>query len=178
MSETVRKVTYGAACSLDLYIARHDDGVDWLLWSDDVSALVEEFWKTIDTVLVGRKTWEVGVKQGMKGAYPGMRTVLFSRTVDPATVPELEVVAENAGDFVRALKQQDGKGICVMGGGDLARTLFEEDLIDEVGMNLHPILLGSGIPLFQPLTREISLELIEQRPLQHGCVNLLYRVKR
>jgi dihydrofolate reductase len=64
-----------------------------------------------------------------------------------------------------------------MGGGELARALFEADLIDEVGFNIHPVLLGSGIPAFHPLSRQINLELVMSRTLKNGCVLVTYRVK-
>ena len=64
-----------------------------------------------------------------------------------------------------------------MGGGDFAKTLFEADLIDEVGFNLHPVLLGSGIPIFHEMKRQIDLELIECTPFKNGCVLVRYRVK-
>jgi dihydrofolate reductase len=87
------------------------------------------------------------------------------------------VVRDDAAGFVRNLKVQDGKDICLMGGGDLARSLFEAGLIDEIGFNIHPVLLGSGIPLFHPMTRQIDLELKECRPFKNGCVYVTYRVK-
>jgi dihydrofolate reductase len=65
-----------------------------------------------------------------------------------------------------------------MGGGELARSLFEADLIDEIGFNIHPVLLGSGIPLFHPMSHQIDLELQECRPFKNGCVYVTYRVKR
>jgi dihydrofolate reductase len=64
-----------------------------------------------------------------------------------------------------------------MGGGEFAKTLFEGDLIDEVGFNIHPVLLGSGIPLFHEMNHQIDLELIECKPLKNGCVVVTYRVK-
>ena len=64
-----------------------------------------------------------------------------------------------------------------MGGGDFAKTLFEADLIDEIGFNIHPVLLGSGIPLFHEMNRQINLELLECRPFKNGCVSVIYRVK-
>jgi dihydrofolate reductase len=75
------------------------------------------------------------------------------------------------------LKEQDGKDICLMGGGELARSLFEAGLIDEIGFNVHPVLLGSGIPLFHPMSRQIDLELLECKPFPNGCVLVRYRVK-
>jgi dihydrofolate reductase len=69
------------------------------------------------------------------------------------------------------------KDICLMGGGELARPLYEAGLIDEVGFNIHPVLLGSGIPLFHPVGRQIGLELLECKPFKNGCVLIRYRVK-
>ena len=107
-----------------------------------------------------------------------MKTYVFSRSLDPASVKGAEVVSENAGEFVRALKAQEGKDICVMGGGELANSLLEAGVIDEIGFNIHPVLLGSGVPLFHRLSRQIDLELIECRPFKNGCVYVLYRVKQ
>ncbi len=172
----VRKVTFGGANSLDNYLARSDHAVDWLLWSDEAAAVMADYWKTIDTVLMGRKTYEVAVRNGQAGGYPGVKTFVFSRTLQevPAGVT---LVRDDAADFVRGLKGQGGRDICLMGGGELARSLFEAGLIDEIGFNIHPVLLGSGIPLFHPLSRQIDLELQECRSFKNGCVYLTYRVK-
>jgi dihydrofolate reductase len=173
----MRTVTYGAACSLDHYIARPDGAVDWLHWSDGVGAIMAEFWKGVDTMLMGRKTYEVSLAMGSAGGDPKVKGYVFSRTMTESPAG-MELVSSDAGEFVRELKQREGKGICVMGGGELAASLFEADVIDEVGVNLHPLLLGTGIPLFPPMARQVDLELIENRPLDGGCTYLLYRVKR
>ncbi|HSU17700.1 dihydrofolate reductase family protein [Longimicrobium sp.] len=174
----MRTVTYGAACSLDHFIARDDGAVDWLRWSDDVSAIMSAYWATVDTVLMGRKTYEAAVANGSAGSSPGVKGYVFSRTMTVRPLGGVELVTGDAAPFVRELKSLPGKGICVMGGGDLARSLFEADLIDEVGANVHPVLLGSGIPLFRPFGRQLDLELLENRAIGGGCVYLLYRVKR
>ena len=77
---------------------------------------------------------------------------------------------------MRRLKGEGGTDIVVMGGGELARPLFEADLIDRVGLNIHPVLLGTGVPVFHPMTRDIRLELEECRPFKNGCVFVSYRV--
>jgi dihydrofolate reductase len=64
-----------------------------------------------------------------------------------------------------------------MGGGALARPLFEAGLIDEIGFNIHPVLLGAGIPLFHPMQRQINLALLDCRPFKNGCVYVRYRVE-
>jgi len=78
---------------------------------------------------------------------------------------------------VKRLKKTKGKGICVMGGGNLARSLFEAGLINEVGFNVHPVLLGSGIPLFHEMKKQIDLELIDSKRFKNGCVCVSYRVR-
>ena len=176
----MRTVTYGGACSLDGFIAGPNESIDWLVWSDDVAQIVGEFWKSIDTLIMGRKTWEFAQRAGGGGGgdprMEGISSYVFSRTLDKIDAPGVTLVSRDAADFVRGLKKAKGKGICVFGGGDFARTLFEADLIDEVGFNVHPVLLGSGTPGLLAGHR-VNLELTECRPLQKGCVNLRYRVK-
>ena len=171
----MRSVTFGVANSLDNFIARGNHAVDWLHYSDDVNNIIAEFWKTIDTVIMGRKTYEAAVAQGM-GAYPGVKNYVVSRSLKPPTTAQFEVVSTDPAEFVRALKQQPGKGICVLGGGELARQLLEAGVVDEIGLNIQPVLLGSGIPLFYNMPAQVDLELLECRQLQHGCVYLLYRI--
>ncbi len=174
----MRKITFGGANSLDNFIARKDDAVDWLLWCKEVAQIMKDYWKNIDTVLMGRRTYEVATKNG--GGYGGssdVKTYVFSRTLKKKNKKNLTFVSDDAVEVVRRLKAEAGKDICLMGGGVLARSLFEADLIDEIGINVHPVLLGSGIPLFYEMTRQIDLELKECRELSNGCVVLTYAVK-
>jgi len=175
----MRTVTYGAACSLDGFIAPPDGSMDWLHFSHDVQQSIANYWKTIDTMLMGRKTWEVAIANaggGGGGGSGGITTYVFSRTLEKVG-HGAHLVRDDAGEFVRQLKAQPGKGICVMGGGELAQSLFAAGVIDEVGMNVHPILLGSGVPFFRDPGRRISLELAESRVIDGGCVLSMYRVK-
>ena len=87
-------------------------------------------------------------------------------------------IREDAAEFVRKLKTKDGQDIFVLGGGLFAKSLFEASLIDEVGLNIHPILLGSGTPLFNEMNCQVNLELIECKTFKNGCVAVAYRVKR
>jgi len=174
----MRIVTYGAACSLDGFIAPSDGSMDWLHFSRDVQEFMSTYWASIDTMLMGRKTWEVVVGMGGRsggGGMKGVTTYIFSRTLDRVG-HGAHLVSEDAGDFVRQLKEQPGKGICVMGGGELAQSLFAAGVIDEVGLNVHPILLGSGVPFFRDAGRRISLELAESKVIDGGCVLSTYRV--
>ena len=172
----MRKVIFGGANSLDNFIARKDDTVDWLLWNKEVTKIMEDFWKTLDTVVMGRRTYEVATRMGGAG-YPGVKTYVLSRTIKESSEDGLTFVSEDAASFFRRLKNEQGKDICLMSGGMLAKSLFEADLIDEIRFNIHPVLLGSGIPLFYEMSRQIDLELVKCQELSNGCVVLTYRVK-
>jgi len=181
----MRKVIFGGANSLDNYFARKDNSVDWLMWSDEAAELMKDMWSRFDTMIMGRKTWAAAQEQfseeeleKARSLQSGMKEYVFSRTLPVRQMKGgYEIVNSDPGDFVRELKQQDGKDIMIMGGGDLAKTLFEAGVIDEIGFNIHPVLLGSGIPLFHEMSRQIDLELIECRTFKNGCVYVLYRVK-
>ncbi|MGB8510155.1 MAG: dihydrofolate reductase family protein, partial [Pyrinomonadaceae bacterium] len=153
--------------------------VDWLMWTDETAKVTAAFWKTVDTVLMGRKTYEVGCRmsKGRSNPYHGFKTYVFSRTLAPDADDSIEIVSEDAAAFVGRLKNEAGKDICVMGGGEFARTLFEADLIDEVSFNIHPVLLGAGIPLFHEMTRQIDLQLLDCQTFSNGCVLVTYSVK-
>jgi dihydrofolate reductase len=172
-----RRVTFGLANSVDNKIARSDHSYDWLVWDDEVAKISADFFRTIDAVLMGRKTYEVGREAGAWPSTPGVAYYVLSRTLGPVEDPRVEVVAEDAVAFLRRLREQPGKGICVMGGGELARPLLEAGLIDELALNIQPVILGDGIPLFHPMRSRIDLERLECRPLANGSVYVRYRVK-
>jgi len=174
----MRKITFGGANSLDNFIARTDHSYDWLMWSNEVSAIMSAYWKTIDTILWGRKTYEIAIGQSGPKPHIGMKNYVFSTTLKPEAHPDVTIVSYDATGFVQRLKNEPGKDICLMGGGEIARPFFEAGLIDELGFNIHPILLGSGIPLFHPMGRQINLELLESQTFKNGCVYVRYRVKK
>jgi dihydrofolate reductase len=174
----MRKVIFGGANSLDNYIARADGSFDWIRWSDEAAGQMAAFWKNIDTVLMGRKTFEMALRSGHGGGSPGVATYVFSSTLPERAEGGVTITARDVVEFVRELKPQDGKDIFLMGGGALARPLFEAELIDEIGFSIHPVLLGSGVSLFHPMSRQIDLELLECKPYRNGCVAMSYRVKR
>lgn len=175
----MRKVTFGVGNSLDNYIARADGGYDWLVWSDEIAKVSAAYWKRVDTMLMGRKTYEVALQQGggqaVANPFPHIKTYVLSRTLTKTPDKQVEL-AGDAVKLVRSLKRRRGKEICIMGGGALAHSLFAARLIDEVVVNIHPVLLGSGIPLFHELQRQINLRLLKSKTFRNGCVLLAYRV--
>jgi dihydrofolate reductase len=185
---TIRTITYGGAVSLDGFLAGTDGAIDWLHFSRDVQEVMTSYWKDVDTILMGRKTYEVSVVQNRAAAEkakkndsgktkePTMRTYVFSRTIESIDTPGVELISTDAAEFVLHLKQRPGKQICLMGGGELAQSLFAADLIDQVGLNIHPILLGSGIPTFRDPGHRLRLALTECRTLAGGCILANYKV--
>ncbi len=178
----MRTVTYGGAVSLDGFLAGVDGSLDWLHFSKDVQQVMTDYWKDVDTILMGRKTYAVtaGQKSGKansgKRKEPAMRTYVFSRTLKSINEPGMELVAGDAVEFVRDLKRAPGKGICLMGGGELAQSLLAAGLVDQVGLNIHPILLGSGIPTFRDAGHRVRLRLTDSRMLEGGCILANYKV--
>ncbi len=184
----MRTVTYGGAVSLDGFLAGVDGSIDWLHFSKDVQQVMTDYWKDVDTILMGRKTYEVSVAmrpssakkpakaKSTKRKEPAMRTYVFSRTLKAIDDPGVELVATDAVEFVRELKQRPGKGICLMGGGELAQSLLTAGLVDEIGLNIHPNLLGSGIPTFRDPGHRVKLTLTECRQLDGGCILASYKV--
>ena len=174
----MRKVTFHVATSLDNYIARKDGAIDWILGGEEVFSAMTELWQNVDTVVMGRKTYEPVLKSGTAfPTYPGVKNYVFSRTLKESSDANVEITREDAAEFVRKLKTEEGKDIFVLGGGLFAKSLFEAGLIDEVGLNIHPILLGSGTPLFNEMNYQIDLKLLECKTFKNGCVSVTYRVK-
>lgn len=177
----MRKVHYAVASSLDSLIAREDGGADWIPMDDEIMAEFPKLAEKFDAVLIGRKTYAPvpndDTSPDKSRGWMGMKTYVFSRRMKKRPGKKVEFVSENACEFVRNLKNQPGKDIWLMGGGELASSLFAENLIDEISLAVCPVMLGSGVPLFPGIMKQINLELIECRPYKNGVVSLSYRVK-
>ncbi len=172
----MREVTYGGAVSLDGFLAGVDGAIDWLHFSKDVHQAMAEYWKGVDTILMGRKTWDFAASQG-GGRFGGpMRTIVFSRTLREISDAHVELINVDAANFVRDLKRQPGGEICLMGGGELAQSLLAAGLVDRIRLNVHPILLGSGIPTFRDAGKRVHLKLESCREIEGGCLLAYYEV--
>jgi len=175
----MRKVTYGGAISLDGYLAGPGESIDWLRYSDETAGLIRESFRNVDTMLMGRKTYEFAQRMGGGPPHPGVKAYIFSRTLDRiAERPDYELVREDVANFVRRIKDEDGGDILVMGGSELGTALIEAGLVDEIGFSIQPVLVGGGVPAFRELSHRVEFELVEGRALSKGCVLVKYRVVR
>lgn len=172
----MRKLKYHVASTADGFIAREDGSFDCFRADGDHVHEYLESLKSYDAVLMGRKTYEVGLKMGVTDPYPFLKSYVFSRTMKKSPAERVEIVSEDAAEMVRKLKSESGKDIYLCGGAELAAELFKEALIDEVILKLNPLLLGSGIPLLPAIGKQINLELIDTKVYKSGVVLLSYRV--
>lgn len=178
----MRKVVYALTNSLDNFIARADGGADWILMGDEVMSEFPKLYASFDTVLIGRKTYDHALLQNPEtgretAGFMEMKTYVFSRTMKESPNAGVKIISDNAGGFVRSLKNESGKDIWLMGGGILAASLLKERLVDEIGVAIQPVLLGSGIPLFPDIGMQVDLQLLECKTYKNGIVGLKYRVK-
>lgn len=190
----MRELKYYVACTADRFIAAEDGSFDAFLGEGEhLADLFTELPETVpahlrqtvgvqgrpnrvfDTVLMGRKTYEVGSKAGITSPYPQMKQFVFSRTMSQAPDPAVEIVSADELAVVRRLKQQPGKDIWLCGGGMLAATLFEE--IDELVLKVNPVVLGAGIPLFAGAVPPTPLDLTSIKPYENGFTLVRYRLR-
>jgi len=174
---SLRKVIYGVGISLDGYIARPDGSVDFLFMPSDYS--MSAFFKRIDVAIMGRKTYEVGMKLGGgKISSPGMMCYVFSQTLPSDAPGGVTIVRETPKVFMAAL-QKKGKDIWLMGGGELARAFLRDDLVDELYLGILPVLIGEGIPTFPAGFPQREFALVENRSYSKGMIGLRYeRVRK
>jgi dihydrofolate reductase len=175
----MRRVRYGVGISLDGYIAGPAGELDYLV--SDPTYDQRAFFSAIDTVLMGRKTYEAARKHGA-GGFPGLRAYVFSRTLRAADHPEVTVVASDAAAVVAALRSEaEGKDIWLAGGGALLASLLAAGVVDTVEVGISPVLLGQpGVPLLAPappLPVPVRLELTRSQAYPSGLLIAEYAVR-
>ncbi|WP_441245081.1 dihydrofolate reductase family protein [Kitasatospora sp. McL0602] len=189
----MRKLTYFVGVSIDGYIAAPDGTfgfIDAHVTEDYIPYLAGEFPDALpaparaafgvaetpnthfDTVLMGRGTYGPGLAVGLTNPYPHLRQIVLSRTLPTSPDPAVEVTAEDPVTLVRKLKQEDGLGIWLCGGGGLAGQLLPE--IDELIIKQYPVVAGAGIPLFRADFAPHTFELTGSRVFEGGNVVLTY----
>lgn len=174
----MRNLKYYVACSVDGFIA-HEDG-SWngfLPDGDHVTDYLDSL-KNFDAVLMGRKTYEIGLKEGKTDPYPTMDSYVFSRSLKEILDENVTLVTENTAEVVKNLKNRPGKDIYLCGGAELASILFAENLIDEIILKVNPFLMGTGIPLFSGTVDQTQLNLIDTKKYENGVLKLCYKVHR
>jgi len=173
-----RKLVLYIAQSLDGYIATKDDSLEWLFHVEgEGDNGYSDFYETVDTILIGNRTYD-WIMDYEKGNFPykGKECYVFSRTSKENT----EYVQFVQGDilpFVNNLKDQSGKKIWMVGGGNLLHSFLEKNLVDELIVTIAPTVIGDGIPLFKAGDYKLNLDLKGTRTFNQ-FVELQYEVKK
>jgi len=185
-----RKLVYYVACTVDGFIARDDGSFDWALADGEhFPELVARFPETLstqwrqalgvhasahrfDTVLMGRRTYEVGLKEGMTSPYAHLHQFVVSGSLPEAPDSAVQVHRGSPLELVRQLKAQTAKDIWLCGGGMLAAGVFSE--IDELILKINPVLIGSGVPLFAGTGGTRPARLVEHKVYPNGFVLARY----
>lgn len=166
----MRKIILFIASSLDGYIAKTSGSVDWLFTDQDYG--YTDFFANIDTILMGRCTYEQVLSFG-DYPYKGTTGFVFSRTREGNDEFVTFISGDIAG-FIRGLKRGKGKDIWVVGGSELIQFCMSNDLIDDFIISIHPIILGEGIPLFRSPLPMMKLSFQHARTFNTGLLQLMY----
>ncbi|MGM7703452.1 dihydrofolate reductase family protein [Pseudalkalibacillus sp. Hm43] len=160
----MRKLVFYGAITLDGYLARENHSLDWLFGTEGEEEVgYEDFFKTIGTVIMGRKTYEQ-ISEYVPDEFPYKEEdcYVFSRTLSGSN-ENVTFINEDIVEFTKALKEKEGKNIWVVGGGEVMQPLLEAKLIDEFTVQIAPALIGHGLPLFKAGDYDTRLHLKDVR---------------
>jgi dihydrofolate reductase len=166
----MRRVVLGLAVSLDGFIEGPNGEYDWCFTDQDYG--LTDFFKGVDAIFMGRKSYEVSSTMEENNPWKGMKTYLFSRSIDKSPANDVELVRSL--DEAKIIMNKPGKDIWLFGGAELTTAFINAGLVDELWLSVHPILLGSGKPLFQNIDGRKNLKLIESKAYETGLVSLKY----
>ncbi|MEP6782025.1 MAG: dihydrofolate reductase family protein [Acidobacteriota bacterium] len=179
----MRKIITCAAISADGYIARPDGDVEWLNRIPTKSDYgLKEFEAGVDTILMGRKTFDWAMNYYRKAGKPDgvwnqrLTYYVFSRKALKKAPSPIQFVSEPVRKFARRLRETPGKNIWMMGGSGLIASFLDAGEIDEFDLHVMPVLIGKGIPLIAPRHRDIPLRLLATKKYPGGVIRLRYAV--
>ena len=176
-----RKIIVYIATSADGYIARTDGSVDWLERPRTAGDYgMKEFFKSIDTILFGRKTFDQSLKFDRKSVDRNLaktRNYVFTHK-PPRSKLNVTFVNEPIKDFTSRLRAMPGKDIWMMGGGSIIGSFLDAGELDEFIIHVIPTFIGEGIPLIAPRHRSVELSLLSTHAYKDGVVRLHYRVEK
>jgi dihydrofolate reductase len=168
----MRRIVLFIATSLDGFIAGKDGNVDWLFTDGDFG--YSEFYKSIDTTLMGHNTYKFIMQFGTF-PYADKKNYVFTRKEKSPDKNPVTFITGDVGEFVRKLKEEKGKNIWLVGGGQINSILLNENLIDQMIISVHPKVLGQGIPLFKDQSlSNLQFQLERHKVFKKGLVQLTY----
>ena len=175
-----RKIIVYIATSADGYIARPDGDIEWLNRRPVKGNYgMAKFFRKVDTAIMGRKTFEIGVKLGQSG-YPNKKNYVFTGTPRKHDTAggktDIEFVTEDVAGFAKRLRKMKGRNVWLVGGSEVIASFLDAGEVDEFVIHVLPVFIGEGIPLIHPRHRDVPLKLLKARRYSDGVVRLHYRV--
>jgi dihydrofolate reductase len=171
----MRRVFYRVAASLDGFIAGPNGEIDWIV--PDPTVDFASLYAGVDTVLLGRRTYEMTLQPGAPAWPAGWRIYVYSRTLDAAQHAGVTVVSGDIGATIAALRSEPGHDIWLFGGGSLFASLLAAQLVDRIDVAVMPVLLGAGTPLVSAGAPRSRLILTRSTTSPGSIVNLSYEVQ-
>jgi dihydrofolate reductase len=173
----MRKLIYYVATTVDGFICHRDHSLDGFLGDGDhateyLNALKHDY----DTVIMGRNTYELGVRMGVTNPYPWMRQYIVSTTMAYSLDVDVQLISRDLIVVTQALKREDGKNIYLAGGAQLAATLLGARMVDEIIVKVNPVVFGAGISLATEVPQRYALILLSSKTHNNGVVVLRYGV--
>ena len=172
----MRRVLYRVAASLDGFIAGPSGETDWIV--PDPTVDFAWLFASVDTVLLGRHTYELTLQPGAPPWPADWRIYVCSRTLDPSQHPRVAVISHDLENTVADLRAETGRDIWLFGGGTLFASLLAADLVDDIELAVMPVLLCAGVPLLGAGAPRSRLILTRSNASPTGIVNVHYEIAR
>lgn len=170
----MRKIILGLAVSLDGFIEGPNGEYDWCFTDQDYG--LSDFFKRVDAVFMGRKSYELMTNMEAPPGMPEMKEYIFSNTLKELK-KDAVLLSGDIQKQVEEIKNSEGKDIWLFGGASLTSSLMNLGLVDELWLSIHPIILGAGKPLFSNIEKRIMLRLMDSKTYSTGLVSVVYSVE-
>lgn len=169
-----RKIILNLCASFDSFIEGKNGEIDWCFTDQDYG--MTEFLGSIDTILFGRKSYEQLIEL-MPGAFADKKWLIFSRTLNTDSTKHT-IISKEPKEVMPELLKEKGKDIWLYGGASLTSEMLNSDLIDEMIVSIHPVILGAGMPLFENIISQKKLILEGTQSYSSGLVQIRYKVQK
>jgi dihydrofolate reductase len=193
MEKKMRNIILFMHISLDGFVAGPNGELDWISYDQELEKYAEGVVSTVGSPLYGRVTYQM-----MESYWPTVLTnpsatehdlaharwlekvekIVFSKTLAKVEWNNTRLIKDNIAEEISKLKQQPGKDLVIFGSPSLAQTFMQLDLIDGYRLTINPVILGSGIPLFEEVKHKSNLKLVESKTLNSGVIAVHYETKR
>ncbi|MES2428827.1 MAG: dihydrofolate reductase family protein [Bacteroidota bacterium] len=170
----MRRIILNMAVSLDGYIAGPQGETDWCLTDQDYG--MEAFFDSTDAIFMGRNSYDI--IDGLPSPFADKQIYVF--TDSPFLIPNNDIIVVPSKDFlkdIQAIRELPGKNIWLFGGATLLSSFIKHKLINEFIISVHPIVLGSGIPLFFDIREKLDLLFLASETFSSGLIQLKYAIK-